>query len=251
MDLTPTEAPLWSEDVRIRSYDVDASRRATSLSLFRYFLEAAWNHAETLGVGYNFLRDQGKFWVLSRLCFEAQHYPEWGARSILKTWPRGISSVFALRDFEFNDETGSRSAAGSSSWLVVDSVSKRPQRLHRIMPMFAALGGKAALGRDPEKLEENHTWDSESTVIVHYTDIDVNRHVNSARYIGWILDSYPTGHHLQHSLAMLEINYLNEALEGEQLTVRTHEIAKRAYLHSLIKPNGPEVCRARLEWKSN
>ena len=63
----PPAAPVWVERLKICSYDVDFTRAATSASLCRYFLDAAWNHAEALGVGYCHLQSQDKFWVLSRL----------------------------------------------------------------------------------------------------------------------------------------------------------------------------------------
>ena len=251
MELASNEAPAWTEELRIRSYDVDATRRATSLSVCRYFLEAGWNHAEALGLGFSHLQSRGKFWVLARLRLEMQQYPVWGDRVMLRTWPRGLKSVFALRDFELQDETGTRVAAGSSAWLVLDSVSKRPQRLHKLLPSVAAMNGKAVLGRDPEELGDNETWDNACPFTVRYTDIDVNKHVNSGRYIGWMLDAYSAGFHLQHWLRVLEVNYLGETLEGEQLIVRTRQCAAAAYSHSLIKPSGSEVCRARLEWKVN
>lgn len=249
MKVPSTEPAVWSERLRMRSYDVDATRRASSASLCRYFLEAAWNHAEALGLGFTHLRSQSKFWVLARLRCEVQQYPAWGEWATLQTWPRGIKSLFALRDFELQDETGARIAAGSSAWLVVDSVSKRPQRLHKLFPSLAALDGKAALGQDPEKLDDNETWDNDCPITVRYTDIDVNQHVNSSRYVGWMLDAYPAGFHLQHSLRVLEVNYLSETIEGEQLIVRTRQSEATVFNHSLIKPNGSEVCRARLEWR--
>ena len=251
MEPGSSESPVRTEELRIRSYDVDATRRATSLSLCRYFLEAAWNHAETLGFGFSHLQSQGKFWVLARLRFEVQQYPLWGDRAILRTWPRGLKSVFALRDFELHNETGTRLAAGSSSWLVIDAISKRPQRLHKLFPNLAALNGKAALGCDAEELDDNETRDNDYALTVRYTDIDVNNHVNSGRYIGWLLDAYPAGFHLQHSLRILNVNYLGETREGEQLTVRTRQSDPTVYSHSLIKPSGSEVLRARLEWTLN
>jgi medium-chain acyl-[acyl-carrier-protein] hydrolase len=132
---------------------------------------------------------------------------------------------------------------------VLDSVSKRPQKLHKLLPTLAAMDGKAALGQDPEKLDDNEAWDNDSPLTVRYTDIDVNQHVNANRYVGWILDAYPAGFHLQHSLRVLEVNYLSETLEGEQLIVRTRQNEPTIYNHSLIKPDGTEVCRARLAWR--
>jgi acyl-ACP thioesterase len=244
-----SEALAWTEQRRIHSYDVDATRRTTSLSLCRYFLEAAWNHADALGFGFSHLQSQGKFWVLARLRFEVQQYPAWGDRVILRTWPRGLKSVFALRDFEVHSETGARLSSGASAWLVIDAMSKRPQRLHKLFPNLAVLNGHAALGCDPEELGDNEIWDKEYSLTVRYTDIDVNNHVNSSRYIGWILDAYPAGFHLQNSLRTLEVNYVGETREGEQLTVRSRRTDTTVSRHSLVKPNGSEVCRARLEWK--
>jgi medium-chain acyl-[acyl-carrier-protein] hydrolase len=245
---SPIEPPVWSEQIQIRSYDVDATRRATILSLFRHFLEAAWNHAENLGFGFAHLGAQGKFWVLSRLRIEVTRYPVWGAQANLRTWPRGIQSLFALREFEFVDESNQRLAAGSSAWLVVDSISKRPQRLLKLLPNLASFAPKPALGQDPEKLEDNESWDSESPITARYTDIDVNNHVTAARYLGWIIDSYPAGFHAQNSLHAIDVNYLSETIEGEQLIVRTRQTGPNVFLHSLTKSNGAEVCRARLEW---
>lgn len=239
------EAPLWNERVRIRSYDVDGTRRATVPRLCGYFLEAAWNHAETLGFGFTHLQKEGKFWVLSRLRCEMQEYPRWAEEITLRTWPRGIEGPFAYRDFELLDKTGARLGAGTSAWLVLDSVSKRPQRLHKLLPNIAPR--KAALGRDPEKLPDNGVWDNETQITARYSDIDVNQHVTASRYIAWVLDSYPIGFHAKHSVRVLDVNYLSETVEGEQINVHTHNAGANVYSHLLMKTSGDEVCRMRLE----
>jgi acyl-ACP thioesterase len=227
---------------------VDATRRATIPRLTGYFLEAAWNHAEALGAGFTHLRSQGKFWVLARMRCEVEEYPEWGEEVTLRTWPRGMKAALAFRDFELVNEAGMRFAAATSAWLVLDSASKRPQRLDRLLPGLSDMSGKAALERDPEKLGETETWDNESRITARYTDIDVNQHVTSSRYLGWMLDAYPARFHVQHSLRVVEVNYLGETLEGEELIVRTRRCEARVYGHSLVKASGEGVCRARLEW---
>lgn len=244
-----TEWPVWTEQIKICSYDLDFTHRATSATLCRYFLEAAWNHAEALGVGFTELERQSKFWVLSRLLLEVQHYPVWGSAVTLRTWPRGAKSLFAMRDFEIADGAGTPIAAGSSAWLVLDAASKRPQRLNKLMPDLVDLDGRAALGRDPEKLAEDGTWGEVYSATVRYTDIDVNRHVNSGRYIGWILDAYPFEFHREHCVRVLEVNYLSETLDSQMLSVRTRQTGPAVFCHSLTKASGGEVCRARLEWK--
>jgi medium-chain acyl-[acyl-carrier-protein] hydrolase len=244
------ELLVWSEPLKVRSYDVDLNRRATGASLCRHFLEAAWNHAEALGVGFSHLASQGKFWVLSRLRLEARRYPTWGSVATLRTWPRPPTALFAMRDFELLDDAGTVIVAGSSAWLVLDEVSKRPQRVTRLLADVGSLSSRTALARDPEKLPDGDAWEGHSSATVRYTDIDVNGHVGSSRYIGWMLDAYPLEFHRAHWMRALEVNYLGETLAGEGLSVRTRQAGPAEFLHSLVKDNGAEVCRARLEWMS-
>jgi medium-chain acyl-[acyl-carrier-protein] hydrolase len=238
----------WRERLIIRSYDVDFHKLATAEAVCRLFLEAAWNHAEHLGFGYAALAAQSKLWVLSRLLVQIDSFPGWGQPVELTTWPRGINGVFALRDFELHADDGSRLAAGASSWLVLDATSHRPQRVDKLLLPIATPGTRAAVGREPLKLAELAAADSAYTAAVRYSDIDVNRHVNSARYIGWLLDSYPPDFLRRHRLQSLEVNYLGEGLWTDTLTVRSGERRPLLFNHSIAKANDSEVCRAELLW---
>lgn len=155
-----------------------------------------------------------------------------------------------MRDFEVADAAGTPIVAGSSAWLVVDAASKRPQRLNPLLAGLEGSYGNAALSRDPVKLERCDDWGHAFSIEVRYADIDVNRHVNSGRYIDWMLDAYPLQFHREHCLRVLEVNFLGETLEGDVLSVRTRQAGTRAYLHSLTKIGGPETCRARFEWET-
>ena len=249
MNSVPGETSIWTERLKIRSYDVDFTRRATGASLCRYFLEAAWNHAEALGVRFQHLGKEGKLWVLSRLRIEVRRAPEWGSEARLRTWPRATQTLFAMRDFEVTDDAETVLAAGSSAWLVLDATSKRPRRLNVLLAGLAGLDGKAVLGRDPQKLADGQEGEEVFSLKVRYADIDVNRHVNSGRYIEWMLDTYPLEFHRQHRLRVLEINFLSETLEGEEVSVRAWQVGEGIYGHLLRKSGGGEICRARLEWE--
>jgi acyl-ACP thioesterase len=79
--------------------------------------------------------------------------------------------------------------------------------------------------------------------------LDVNSHVNSARYIRWLLDSYPLDFHRAHSLRLLEINYVGETLGGETVSIHSQPTGPLRFSHLLTKTGQVEVCRARLEWR--
>ena len=239
---------MWAENIRIHSHDVDFNQRATLEAVCHNFLEAAWEHAEALGAGYNILAAQRKIWVLSRLLMKIEEYPRWGESALLKTWPRPPKSIFALRDFELLNSAGARMLGGSSAWLVLDAASRRPQRLDKLIGTIKPLPDRMALGEDPAKLTADGAGPVRLTTVVRYSDLDVNSHVNSARYIRWLLDSYPLDFHRAHSPSRLEINYLSEARGGETISIHSHETAPLHFSHALSNTDGSEVCRAQLEW---
>jgi acyl-ACP thioesterase len=187
--------------------------------------------------------------VLSRLLLIVEVYPRWGESVLLKTWPRPPKSIFALRDFELFNTGGVRMLGGSSAWLVLDTATRRPQRLERVVGGIRPLPDRMALGEDPAKVPVDGTGPATLSTAVHYSDLDVNSHVNSARYIRWLLDSYPLDFHRAHSLRRLEINYVGETLGGETVSIHSQPTGPLCFSHVLTKTGQVEVCRARLEWR--
>jgi medium-chain acyl-[acyl-carrier-protein] hydrolase len=249
MELVSTESGVWRKRLRIHSYDVDFRKRATAEALCRSFLEAAWNHAEQLGIGYNELSKQDQLWVLARLLVQVDRYPEWGDQVTLATWPRGTRGVFAQRDFEFLDAEGRCLGAGASSWIVLDATTHRPQRIDKLLLRIPTRSARMALDREPGKLQHFETNAVTLTTTARYSDVDVNRHVNSARYIGWLLDSYSPDFHRVHSLRSWEVNYVGETLWAETVLVCSQEQGPLEFSHSIVRPDRSELCRADLKWR--
>jgi len=253
-DPQPTSAAaepgVWLEDLRIHSYDADFQLRASPEALSRAFLEAAWNHAEHLGVGHSELARQQKLWVLGRLLLQIDGWPRWGDAVQIRTWPRGINGAFALRDFEIFDENETRLVAGSSSWLVLDASTHRPLRINKLLQNLPTPLTRTALGREPSKLGPLTTPTHSVTREVRYSDVDVNRHVNSARYIGWLLDSYEPEFHRTHGLHSLKVNYLAETLWPDSVSVKSQPQTPATFAHSIVNSSQHEVLRAELTWNA-
>lgn len=268
----PAEAALWTEPLRVRSYDVDFLHRAKLDALARFFFEAAWNHAEALGVGFSHLAAQKQFWVLSRLAIKIDRCPTWGQNLRLETWPRSSAGILAWRDFEIFSDSGERCAAGASGWLVLDASTRRPQRLDKLNWSIRSLPTWRALDRDPGKALPPKTRPAAAslpgsppgpidapstqpagvtplTLAVRFSDLDVNHHVNSATYIRWLLDAYPMEFHRAHSPVELEVSYLGETVAGDHVIVSAEPGSPGEFYHCIRKSTGEEVCRARLQWR--
>ena len=52
---------------------------------------------------------------------------------------------------------------------------------------------------------------------VRFTDLDVNGHMNNARYLDWLADLLPGSFHQDHIIRDMTLGYLSEALEQDRL----------------------------------
>jgi acyl-ACP thioesterase len=238
---------VWKEQIQIHSYDVDFEQQTTLEAICRSFLEAAWNHAEALGVGFGELAKENRLWVLARLLIKIDCYPNWSDIVTLNTWPRAAKSVFALREFELVDSAGKQLGGGSSAWVVLNANTKKPQRIEKMLERIRTSPERLAVGLEPSKVA-SCSGAAVMTKSANYSDIDLNGHVNSGRYVGWILDAYDFEFHRTHQVQLLEINYLGETRGGETISIRSQEEDASTWSHGIAKADGTEVCRARMVW---
>src|SRR5262249_9114329 len=102
--------------------------------------------------------------------------------------------------------------------------------------------------QDPAKLADGGEAPPSWIPTARYSDIDVNGHVNSARYVAWLMDAYPVEFHLSHEVRLLELNYLGETLRSDRISISGPDGCRAEQFHSMRKEEGEEVCRARVIW---
>ena len=78
---------VYSEEILLRSKDVDMYRRLRTSELFRMLQEASIRHTEQLGMGRDKTLDRGILWVLLMQRAEIVRMPEYDERIVLKSWP--------------------------------------------------------------------------------------------------------------------------------------------------------------------
>ena len=210
--------------------------------------EIAWEHANILGFGYDKLKGDQQFWVLSRLLVKIKRRPEWKEDFTLETWSRGTDGFYGYRDFNFIDSDENEIIQGTSSWLVLDMKSKRIVRLNDFnnFPKYeeSVFHTNAGRVKSPDSdAELNFTP-------VLFNEIDINQHFNTGRYIERIIDSYSFEFHEKNELVEYEINFLKEGLPNDRLAVKRQEADKYNHLCSVIRESDEsELVRARLVWR--
>jgi len=84
---------------------------------------------------------------------------------------------------------------------------------------------------------------------VQYSDLDANDHVNAARYLQWIMDSYPRDVQEQRQLSAVEMSFLAEATVDDEIAVLFKEEDGRDVAAVRRLKDNKDVCRAVVRWQ--
>ena len=242
---------VFRKEYEVKSYDTNTSGNLSLKSLFSYLQDIAGAHASVLHFGRDDLLKEKRFWVLSRIICRIEKIPLWNDIITIETWPKGIEGVFAIRKFRILNSDGDAIGEASSSWIILDSGSRRPVRPGENLAQYSTNSPAEGFSCPTAGKVNTTTQDAYRSPLrkVRYSDLDINMHVNNANYISWVLDSYPLDFLQDNIPVEVEVNYLSEATAGDEYIV-TAEQLDESFNHSVIKENGQkEACRVRIKWK--
>lgn len=241
---------------RVHTYEVDFRGQAQAATLLDYLQEAAAEHAALLGLGVPELRERGRAWLLSRHHAVFHRLPAAGETVEVRTWPSGTQGAFWLRDFEALDGRGEPVLAATTSWIVLDLVTKQMVRspaefLDRVLEV-------RALADDFPRLPTCDAPEREVEERVGFHDIDVNDHVNHVAYLRWGLDAVAEDLLRSRQPCEIEAAYRAEAFLGEAVSARVCRApggpaddpgAPLVLLHGIHnQATGQELARLRTRW---
>jgi len=236
---------------RVHTYETDAKANLGIVHLFNYLQDIAARHAVELHFGKEDLQKSNMFWVLSRIYCRMDHLPVWNDEIMVRTWPRGMDRLFALRDYEISDSSGNRIGGATSSWLMLNIESRRPVRPDHLVELLKGNPPlKPSLERNAAKLSPSAESKYQSQPLqVKFSDLDVNMHVNNVRYLQWAIDTYPLDFMIDKEARTVEINFLAETLPGEEVFVTATEEESGIFNHTVVSNNdNRDLCRLRIEW---
>ena len=246
----PEIIPIFEKKFQIPSYFVDDRSQLTVSSLFSLLQEVSDSHATLLGAGWHALRDRGFFWVLTRMRLKINRLPEWTEPVLMRSWVRKSEAATSPRDYELLDADGNLLVAGSSIWAILDTAEARPQRMSIFDGMFLPQERSAIDGKPPKigpvSLPDMLPGAKEAV----HSDIDMNHHVNNARYIQWAFDAVNEEFRQAHRLKDVSVNFISQAKLGDRYVVCSEPVAENTFKTAILSADGlTTYCRLQTEWE--
>ena len=234
--------PVLHVNFEINTYQVDKNSRLKTNYLTALIQEAAWKHASHLDLGYEYMHQNGVAWMLMRLYFEMQDYPLWRDNITIETWPKGTEGLFFVRDMIIYNSEKKKLGAVTTYWMLVDIKTKRPRIPESHTEILTLNKDKHALIKKPEKLKLPFKTEVEK-IIPKNSDIDINNHVNSNRYVEWVINNIPDSILSNKIISSFQINYLSEVKLGEELIIYSFkDVQENDILFEGLKENGSKIC---------
>ncbi|NPD45158.1 MULTISPECIES: acyl-[acyl-carrier-protein] thioesterase [unclassified Lentimicrobium] len=230
---------------RIKSYESDFNGKMSLNASFLFLQESAWQNALENGFGYEYLEKENAIWVLTRVLIQIDKWPSWKDEVIVKTWPRIAEGLFALRDYQIL--LGERVVAKiASSWLVLDKDTKRPRRISDFDFGRQDFLKAQAIDKPLRKLGLSMLMTKVDHRKVYSSDLDINKHVNNATYVKWIMDAYFSAE--SEYLKEFEINFIGELVLNDEFGIFEGQI-EGEYFYQIKSIKDKEICRARIRIK--
>jgi len=240
----------YQEQLTIKSYQTNQYGQASIASLYNILIEAAWAHAQIMDWGYESLKSNNLLWVLSRMYFQVEKYPDWKDKITLNTWSAGTDGIYAYREYIVENEKGEVLLRACSAWLILDMENHKIFRLSDYRVTFPKYIVANAC-RKPNRIKPGVHAEKMNFYPVLFSELDINQHFNAVKYVERVLDDFGIDFLNGHEPAELEVNYMKEGQAGDMLAVNRSHISGNEYLNSLVRESdGADLCVMRIGWRA-
>ncbi|MBR1940511.1 MAG: acyl-[Bacteroidaceae bacterium] len=229
-------------------FHVDFTGRLTMGVLGNHLLNAAGFHASERGFGIARLNEEDHTWVLSRLAIELNEMPYQYEPFSIDTWVENVYRLFTDRNFAIINKDGKTLGYARSVWAMISTVTRKPADLMALHDGCIAgyICDRECPIEKPSRIKVRST-EPVATIVAKYSDIDINGHFNSVRYIEHILDIFPLEMFREKRVRRFEIAYMAESYFGEQLSFfMDKEEGADSYDVEVRKASDEAVCRSKV-----
>ena len=209
--------PIYEQNFLVDDLAVDCFGRLKPSMVLYYQQEVAGNHFQLLEDRNDPIAGKHLFWAVSRHRVKIHRLPRLGETVRVETWPMPTTRVAYPRAMAMYSLTGELLAQSVSLWVLMDAESRA-----MVLPGKSGVlvegtqrGTELEVPKSPAVKELPRVTTRDVTCSV----LDINGHMNNTRYFDWVDDLLDSQFHRAHPVSEFVICYLNEAREGDRLSL--------------------------------
>ena len=217
---------------KVNTRDTDPFNQCRPSAMLGLLQEAATEAAIALHVSREeTLEKYHCFWMLARLWYRLDRPLHWDEALTVRTWHRGGRGASVYRDFDLF-VGGVPVGEAVSTWVLADVDTHKLFRLSHVAEFAGSDGGALCKDHLLGKLRLPGNMELAERRRMHYSDADVNRHVNNSKYADFACDALELETlGAGHFVSSLQVGFLAECRPGETIDIYTGRGGETWYAH--------------------
>ena len=181
------------------------------------FQDAAGQHAEELGVGFDAMIARSYLWVLVRIKLKIISQPKCYQRVLVKTWPLAPHRFNYRREYSIENAAGEKLIVGSSEWVIINSEERKLVSNPDLYPFadnfYPEINFEERMSRVPDFEASCEGY----TLTPGFYELDRNNHVNNTKYANYVMDAICPDKDFEVDL--FQIDFRKEVTQGKKLCI--------------------------------
>lgn len=210
--------PSFERDYYLRASDFDKRGKLNPASVLDLFQDVAGCHADELGIGSEAMIRRGLLWVVVKIKFRVLADPEMHQLVTVKTWPLPQKRVSFRREYRIEGENGEAFVIGCSDWAFMTVSERKLALVQDVYPLERFITEQSFEGR-LGRIKDFEARGGAYTVCPGFSELDMNGHVNNARYASFVMDALAPAD--SEVIDSFQIDYHREVMAGEKLSLFT------------------------------
>lgn len=205
---------IFEQTVTVQDCDVHKDGLLKLSALLHYVQEVSGGHSDRLGFSWDNLAEKGLFWAVLRHKAVIHRLPKAGETICLQTWPMPTTRAAYPRAVQATDSQGNVLFQTVSLWVLMNTQTRAmvlPGKSGVDVPgIVRGTEIKAPSSLTPITCKQSVLWQ------VGQEDLDINGHVNNAKYLDQAEKLTENSNLIPQELTVC---YLSEALLGQEITL--------------------------------
>lgn len=209
----------WREQHLIQSDNCDFKKQCRLSTLLEWMQRAGDAHLSDHGIMLDDMIQQGMAWMLVTVDLQLMQQPQYSEQITMETWHKGAKGVQWFRDYRIINQAGEVIGQARTTWVLVDIHKRRILRASAF-PFSLPDTPQDADNETPSRVEipAGTRMESIYTFTVRQSSLDMNGHMNNARFADVCLDAL-SENQIKGKITRFHITYHHEAVLGESFTV--------------------------------
>lgn len=224
---------MYEYDIRVGYSRVDEEKKLSIAGLIDLFQDCSTFQSEDLGIGFDYCRENGFFWVVNSWQVEIDRLPSLCENISVFTYPVDFRGFVGKRCFGIK-AGGEIIVRCYSIWSLLSTTDYRPVKMNEEMGIKYKTEEPLPMGKINRKIDVPEGGQKMPPVTIEPVHLDANHHVNNGKYVSIAAAYLPEGMQIRGFRAM----YLAQAFLGDVMIPRVSELPEGGYVVSLESSEG-------------